>query len=166
MADIPLQVISESTASERRITPSWSITQLRAKLEPITGIPPSSQRISLKTATQGTVPIEAADEDATPLSGFPLAAYAELHVGQTLMQVPLCYAVHEAVCLSASVDRSGHGVNLVTKCIQGGATWALEYSVFFCPPLRYRVAMVFCLIFPLSAFFSVSSFLKEQYLDR
>ena len=97
MADIPLQVISESTASERRITPSWSISQLRAKLEPITGIPPSSQRISLKTATQETVPIAAADEDGTPLSRFPLAAYAELHVGQTLLQMPASYPVREAV---------------------------------------------------------------------
>ncbi|KAK7755899.1 hypothetical protein SLS62_002186 [Diatrype stigma] len=83
MADIPLQVISEATSSERRITPSWSISQLRTRLEPITGVPPHSQRISLKTASNGTIPIEAADEDHTYLSAFPLAAYAELHVLDT-----------------------------------------------------------------------------------
>ncbi|KAI0181368.1 CAP Gly-rich domain-containing protein [Hypoxylon sp. FL1284] len=83
MADIPLQVISENSASERRITPSWSITQLKRKLEPVTGIPPSSQRISLKTASKETVPIEAADEDTTPLSSFPLSAYVELHIIDT-----------------------------------------------------------------------------------
>lgn len=82
MADIPLQVISENSASERRITPSWSITQLKRKLEPVTGIPPSSQRISLKTASKETVAIEAADEDTTLLSNFPLSAYAELHVSE------------------------------------------------------------------------------------
>lgn len=82
MADIPLQVISDNSASERRITPSWSISQLKRKLEPVTGIPISSQRISLKTASKETIPIEAADEDSTLLSGFPLSAYAELHVSQ------------------------------------------------------------------------------------
>ncbi|TQN69745.1 Cell polarity protein alp11 [Colletotrichum shisoi] len=82
MADVPLQVISENSSSERRITPSWTISQLRTKLEPITGIPPSSQRISLKTAS-GSLPIEASDEDSAQLTGFPLAPYAELHVADT-----------------------------------------------------------------------------------
>ncbi|KAI0900835.1 CAP Gly-rich domain-containing protein [Annulohypoxylon nitens] len=80
MADIPLQVISENSASERRITPSWSISQLKRKLEPVTGVPPSSQRISLKTASQETIAVEAVDEDTTLLSSFPLSAYAELHI--------------------------------------------------------------------------------------
>jgi hypothetical protein len=31
--------------AERRISPSWSIGQLKAKLEPVTGIPPSVQRL-------------------------------------------------------------------------------------------------------------------------
>ncbi|KAL1876914.1 hypothetical protein VTK73DRAFT_8991 [Phialemonium thermophilum] len=83
MADVPLIVVSDLISSERRITPSWTITQLKAKLEPITGIPPSSQRISLKTSASGTVPIEAADEDSTRLSSFPLSPYAELHVSDT-----------------------------------------------------------------------------------
>ncbi|TDZ23097.1 Cell polarity protein alp11 [Colletotrichum orbiculare MAFF 240422] len=79
MADVPLQVVSENSSSERRITPSWTISQLRYKLEPISGIPPSSQVISLKTAS-ATVPIEALDEDNTRLTAFPLTPYAELHV--------------------------------------------------------------------------------------
>ncbi|CAJ2511563.1 Uu.00g071880.m01.CDS01 [Anthostomella pinea] len=83
MADIPLLVISENSSSERRITPSWSITQLKSKLEPVTGIPPSCQRISLKTATKETVAIEAANEDLQFLSSFPLYAYAELHISDT-----------------------------------------------------------------------------------
>ncbi|KAK1970327.1 CAP-Gly domain-containing protein [Colletotrichum eremochloae] len=82
MADVPLQVISENSASERRITPSWTISQLRTKLEPITGVPPSSQRISLKTASEN-IPIEASDEDNVRLTAFPLAPYAELHVADT-----------------------------------------------------------------------------------
>ncbi|UNI20134.1 hypothetical protein JDV02_006252 [Purpureocillium takamizusanense] len=82
MADVPLQVISENAASERRITPSWTITQLRAKLETITGIPPSSQILSLQpSAGAERVLIDGDDEDSVRLSSFPLAPYAELHVG-------------------------------------------------------------------------------------
>jgi tubulin-folding cofactor B len=34
-----------SLATERRITPSWSISVLKAKLETMTGIPPGSQNL-------------------------------------------------------------------------------------------------------------------------
>lgn len=84
MADVPLQVISENAAAERRITPSWTITQLRAKLEPITGIPPSSQTLSLKVSGSERIPIEAQDEDAVQISAFPIAPYAELHVSEAI----------------------------------------------------------------------------------
>ena len=80
MADVPLQVISENSSSERRITPSWSISQLKAKLEPVTGVPPRSQRLFLKTSGQDKIAIEGPNEDTTYLSTFPLVAYAELQV--------------------------------------------------------------------------------------
>lgn len=80
MADIPLLIVAENSSSERRITPSWSISRLKAKLEPITGIPPSFQRLSLKSPAQGNIPLEASDEDSTYLTAFPLTAYAEIHV--------------------------------------------------------------------------------------
>ncbi|KAI3327886.1 CAP Gly-rich domain-containing protein [Xylariaceae sp. AK1471] len=83
MADVPLLVTSENSSSERRITPSWSISQLKNKLEPVTGIPPSCQRIKLKTATHETIAVEAANEDFTLLSNFPLSPYAELQVIDT-----------------------------------------------------------------------------------
>lgn len=61
--DIPLTITVPSDSkdpnsaplvrSERRITPSWTISELKTKLEPITGIPASSQ--SIKTlALDGT----------------------------------------------------------------------------------------------------------------
>ncbi len=81
MADVPLHIISENAAAERRITPSWTISQLKAKLEPITGIPPGCQRIYLKTPSKENVSFEAADEEAVRLTSFPLTPYAELHVG-------------------------------------------------------------------------------------
>ncbi len=85
MADVPLIVISDNVSSERRITPSWTIGQLKTKLEPITGVPPSSQRLSLKTAVGESIPIESADEDSTHLTNFPLSPYAELHVSPLLL---------------------------------------------------------------------------------
>ncbi|KAK4454985.1 CAP Gly-rich domain-containing protein [Podospora aff. communis PSN243] len=84
MADVPLHVISDYSSSERRITPSWSIAQLKTKLEPITGIPPSCQKITLKTPTNPEIPLVAAtDEESTFLYSFPLLPYAELHVIDT-----------------------------------------------------------------------------------
>lgn len=82
MADVPLQVVSDNAAGERRITPSWTIGQLKAKLEPITGIPPLSQKLSLKVPGSDAVAIEAADEENTRLASFPLTPYAELHVSR------------------------------------------------------------------------------------
>lgn len=83
MADVPLYVVSDYSSSERRITPSWSIAQLKTKLEPITGIPPSCQHIFLKTSSNDGIPIEASDEEAVYLQSFPLAPYAELQVSET-----------------------------------------------------------------------------------
>ncbi|KAF4123851.1 tubulin-specific chaperone B [Geosmithia morbida] len=80
MADVPLQVVSENSVSERRITPSWTIGQLKARLEPITGVPPLSQKLSLKVKGQDKIAIEAVDEENTRLDRFTLTPYAELHV--------------------------------------------------------------------------------------
>jgi tubulin-folding cofactor B len=56
-ADIPVIITAASTAgadaepsfhTERRVTPSWTVLQLKSKLETMTGIPPGSQRLRLK----------------------------------------------------------------------------------------------------------------------
>ncbi|KAM7206280.1 CAP Gly-rich domain containing protein [Rhypophila sp. PSN 637] len=83
MADVPLYVVSDYSSSERRITPSWSISQLKKKLEPITGIPPSCQRISLKTPTNEIISLETEDEENVQLHNYPLTPYAELGVTDT-----------------------------------------------------------------------------------
>ncbi|XMA10647.1 hypothetical protein WAI453_003438 [Rhynchosporium graminicola] len=78
--DLPLQITSENSSSERRITPSWTIGQLKAKLEAVTGIPPLSQRLTLRLGGRQPILIEAVDEESTQLGNFPLAPYAEIHV--------------------------------------------------------------------------------------
>lgn len=88
LADVPLYVVSENAASERRITPSWTISQLKTKLEPITGIPPGCQRLSVKaTKASPSVAVEAADEESTQLVGFNLTPYGELHVRDLAMHL-------------------------------------------------------------------------------
>lgn len=46
------QKAEPSFATERRVTPSWTISQLKSKLESNTGIPPGSQRLRLKAHGQ------------------------------------------------------------------------------------------------------------------
>nr|POF14871.1 cell polarity protein alp11 [Quercus suber] len=94
--DVPLRITSDNSSSERRITPSWTIAQLKARLEPITGVPASNQRLSLNVGSQTAQPIQAVDEDTTQLAAWPLQAYAELHVRYNL-SLPL-----PSICPSAS----------------------------------------------------------------
>ena len=85
-----MYVISENASSERRITPSWTIDTFKTKLEPITGIPPSAQRLSLKASkAAAAVPLEAADEENTYLSSFALTAYGEIHVRFFVACIPV-----------------------------------------------------------------------------
>jgi hypothetical protein len=79
-ADVPLLIISENARSERRISPAWTIAQLKGRLEPITGVPASSQRLTLKVASWPDQNLQAVDQENTQLSAFTLQSYAELHV--------------------------------------------------------------------------------------
>jgi len=81
-ADVPLNIVSDNSRSERRISPSWTIAHLKERLEPITGIPSSSQKLTLKLGgSQSSVVLSALNEETTQLSQFPLQPYAELNVG-------------------------------------------------------------------------------------
>lgn len=80
--DIPMLIASTTASCERRITPSWTISQLKAKLEPVTGIPVSSQQLTLVLPDHRNVVIEAKDEDAVQIGTFELIAYAKINVGQ------------------------------------------------------------------------------------
>ncbi|KAF2423178.1 hypothetical protein EJ08DRAFT_456075 [Tothia fuscella] len=82
-ADVPLLIKSANSGSERRISPSWSIAHLKTRLEPITGIPASTQKLSLRVGSQDAVALEAVDEENTQLSHFALQAYAEIFVTDT-----------------------------------------------------------------------------------
>lgn len=67
--DIPLQITVPGAtpeappliSSERRITPCWTIAHLKTKLEPVTGIPSTSQ--ALRTRGLDGAWISLADDD-------------------------------------------------------------------------------------------------------
>lgn len=82
--DIPIKITSENSGSERRITPSWTIGQLKAKLELVTGIPPLSQELTLLRPGHPPSAIAAYDEEHTQLVNFPLIPYAEVHVSRNI----------------------------------------------------------------------------------
>ncbi|KAF2836958.1 Cap-Gly domain-containing protein [Patellaria atrata CBS 101060] len=79
-ADIPLLINSTNASSERRVSPSWTIAQFKARLEPITGIPASAQKLTLRYGSHLSTVLEAGDEENTQLASFPLQAYAEVQV--------------------------------------------------------------------------------------
>lgn len=117
MADVPLQIVSDNSASERRITPAWTVSQLKAKLEPITGVPPSAQRLSLRIQGRDQpVPVEAADEDATRLTNFPLEPYAELLVSLSPIHQKLVEIIYCPICTLVAFVFPPRGVRFFSRC--------------------------------------------------
>ena len=68
-------------SAERRISPSWSISVLKFKLEPITGIPPSSQQLSLLNL-DGTWTVVSGNEEQE-IGSYGLRRGGELQVLDT-----------------------------------------------------------------------------------
>ena len=89
--DIPLRVSSENASTERRITPSWTVSQLKGKLESVTGIPPSCQKLVLRVPGHGDTVIAASDEDKVQVGSWRLQVDAEIHV-RSLLEF-WCYCV-------------------------------------------------------------------------
>lgn len=71
---------TSSFATERRITPTWTISQLKAKLETMTGIPPASQRLRLKAPGR---PDEWIEGDERTIGEWGLGKGCEIEVHDT-----------------------------------------------------------------------------------
>ncbi|PLN77862.1 CAP Gly-rich domain-containing protein [Aspergillus taichungensis] len=63
--------------TERRVTPTWTVTQLKGKLETMTGIPPGCQRLRLKTPGH---PDQWLDEDDSSVGNYGLTKGSEIEV--------------------------------------------------------------------------------------
>lgn len=94
--DIPLQISVPSTSkedkkpqisAERRINPSWTISQLKAKLEPITGIPPACQHLRIRGVDGDWVVIGAGEEE----EGRRIGEWAGCRRGGSLEVCGLAY---------------------------------------------------------------------------
>lgn len=63
--------------TERRITPTWTVLQLKYKLETMTGVPPGSQRLRLKTPGR---PDQWVDGDGSVIGDWGLMKGCEMEV--------------------------------------------------------------------------------------
>jgi hypothetical protein len=64
--------------NERRITPTWTLFQLKGKLETMTGVPPGSQRLRIKVPGR---PDQWAEGDDRIVSEWGLVKGSEIEVG-------------------------------------------------------------------------------------
>ncbi|KAJ5794463.1 hypothetical protein N7457_001062 [Penicillium paradoxum] len=69
--------------TERRITPTWTVMQVKAKLETMTGIPPGSQRLRVKVPGR---PDQWADEDDRLIGDWGLVKGSEIEVNDSRPQ--------------------------------------------------------------------------------
>lgn len=67
-----------SFVTERRITPTWTVMQVKGKLETMTGIPPGSQRLRVKVPGQ---PPQWAECEDRLIGEWGLAKGSEIEVG-------------------------------------------------------------------------------------
>ncbi|GLI72477.1 hypothetical protein PoHVEF18_000654 [Penicillium ochrochloron] len=63
--------------TERRITPTWTVEQVKSKLETMTGVPPGSQRLRVKVPGR---PDQWADNDAQLIGDYGIVKGSEIEV--------------------------------------------------------------------------------------
>ena len=109
--DIPILITSTASSSERRITPSWTIAHLKTKLEPVTGIAPASQKLTLRLPDQQQeIPIEAEHEESVEVGSWPLVAYAEIQVQAASLSYVLLHSKPMAFKHLSLACRNADGV--------------------------------------------------------
>jgi tubulin-folding cofactor B len=85
MADINVYVTSDLTSSERRISPQWTLSYLKSRLELITGIPPKYQKIQYysipnSNECQTLCSSENQGQDSMTVNDLNIIGYSRLHV--------------------------------------------------------------------------------------
>jgi hypothetical protein len=159
--DIPLLIKSADSGSERRINASWSIAHLKTRLEPITGIPASTQKLSLRLGSRDAIAIEAADEENTQLSNFPLQAYAEIFVSRNILSSMPDISQHLLLTIPR---RTNDGMPHVLHCMVTGypcRTLVFPFCFFTLPhwpaPRPHLLLFLFLVVLP-AYFLSHESF--------
>ncbi|EGV64778.1 hypothetical protein PSN45_005124 [Yamadazyma tenuis] len=88
MSDISIYITSDLTSSERKVSPQWSITHLKIRLEQITGIAPKFQTIHLYRISNSNEYEVVADsnsynrqaDDHSTVVALNLVPFCRLHV--------------------------------------------------------------------------------------
>ena len=82
--DIPMIIRSDNIYCERRVSPSWTIAHFKSRLEPITGIPTSHQRVVIlcnaDDNSNSKNVLESRDEHSSQLLEFELRPYGQIFV--------------------------------------------------------------------------------------
>ncbi|KAJ5726519.1 uncharacterized protein N7483_007876 [Penicillium malachiteum] len=89
--DISVQITNATVAksagpafvTERRITPTWTVLQVKSKLETMTGVPPSNQRLLVKVPGR---PDQWADGDERIIGEWGIVKGSEIEVHDTRPQ--------------------------------------------------------------------------------
>ncbi|KAG5462380.1 MAG: CAP Gly-rich domain-containing protein [Olpidium bornovanus] len=81
MSVVTVFVTSDGSSSERRFDKALTLSALKARLEPITGVPAAAQQLSLYNGDKLVGALEAESEDSTRLGAFPVENFARIHVG-------------------------------------------------------------------------------------
>lgn len=98
--------------TERRITPTWTVMQVKTKLETMTGIPPGCQRLRVKVPGR---PDQWADGDDRLIGDWGLVKGSEIEVGSLFF---LCLAVH--LTLFWLLYRAQNGMSFDPSCQGNG----------------------------------------------
>lgn len=106
-------------SSERRITPAWTISLFKGKMEPITGIPPSCQRPKLRSPGREDVWIEGNEErQLAEWIPYGLVRGAEIEVSFMISYPHFGLEIH---FISYFVGRMcsfvSDGVDIVSECL-------------------------------------------------
>lgn len=140
-ADVPLLIRSANSSSERRVSPSWSIAQLKTRLEPITGVPANCQQLSLRVGSQDPIPLAVADEEQTHLAAYPLQAYAEITVSRFFGLFHCIVLV--ALSLNMLLLLSSRNLPHCSLSIQLRTPWPLHLCRFCCSRRPCSVGFLF-----------------------
>jgi len=83
MPTVEVIVVSSETRSERKLDLHMTIEQLKNKLEPITGVSTSSQKITLHASEEDNTPLAVLDDDSRPLGYYSVQDRQTLKVEDT-----------------------------------------------------------------------------------
>ncbi|KZT38183.1 hypothetical protein SISSUDRAFT_1062206 [Sistotremastrum suecicum HHB10207 ss-3] len=83
MSTVTLFVLSTETRSERRFSPHLTVRELKTKLEPVTGIPAPSQKITLHASEDSAQALASLDDDDRPLGYYSVRDFQVLKIQDT-----------------------------------------------------------------------------------